>query len=309
MRFQFLALVAMLAPLSVGVPPSAVAEQITFGGATRNFELYRPVRAVANGQNVPLMVVLAETGNTAARVRRTLGLDAIANREGFAVAYVEALNGSWNDGRNRESPQRTPPAGDDVSYIRTLVQQLNARGLGSPGDTAIVGIDGGGMMAYRLACETNGVFSSYAALLANMSVELRKTCQPKERKPMLMLVGTTDTTMPYGGGKLTTTNGIVLSADATFQFWGQINGCSAGEGVTLPDVDQTDGTRIEVLAGRNCAVGADATLYRVVGGGHQLPSRASGSRSTSRGGARTNHDVDTAEIVWQFASGQRSTGH
>jgi polyhydroxybutyrate depolymerase len=300
-RLALFALIAALAPL-----PGA-AEQISFGNATRTYELFRPARQAVAGQGVPLIVVLHETGNTGARIRRTLGLDAIAHREGFAVAYADALNGNWNDGRLGQSqgPQREQRGGDDVGFLSTLVEHLNARGLGSPGDTALVGVDGGGMMVYRFACESRGVFSSYVALLANMPVELRQKCQPAERKPMLIVAGTTDNIMPFGGGKLATTTGMVQSADTTFQYWGQVNGCAAGDVVTLPDLDKNDGTRVELIAAQDCFQDADTVYYRIVGGGHQLPTRSTTTRPIDRSGGKVSHDIDTADLIWQFASGRR----
>ncbi len=286
------------------------AEQMTFGNATRTYELFRPARQVAARNGMPLLVVLHETGGTAVRIRRSLGMDALAQREGFAVAYAQALNGNWNDGRHglgpqRQGSQREQPGADDVGFIRALVTELAGRGVGSLGDAAVVGVDGGGMMVYRLACESTGVFSSYAALLANMPIELRQKCQPAARKPMLILAGTSDAMMPFGGGKLATTSGIVQSADATYQFWGQVNGCGAGEVVTLPDADQSDGTRIEMIAAENCAQNADTVFYRVVGGGHQLPTRPASSRPIDRSGGQMSHDIDTAELIWLFAAGRR----
>jgi polyhydroxybutyrate depolymerase len=299
MRLSVLALLAALAP------HPAAAEQFTFDGVARKYELFRPAKQAAAGQVTPLIVVLHETGGSAARLQRSLGLDAIAHREGFAVAYAEALNGNWNDGRNGGTAKREQRGGDDAGFIQALVQYLTGRGLGVPGDVAVVGVDGGGMMVYRLACESQGVFGSYAALLANMSEELRQTCQPAERKPIMILAGTVDGMMPFEGGKLAATTGLVQSADTTFQYWGQVNGCAAGEVVTLPDLDRNDGTRVEMIAAQNCVGSADTVYYRVVGGGHQLPTRARIAQPVGRTAGKVSHDIDTADLIWQFASGRR----
>lgn len=303
MRFRLAPILALWLPLLAGAGSNA--EEISLGGATRHYELFRPQKLVAAREGMPLMVVLHETGGTAARIRRSLGMDTVAEREGFAVAYPEAQGGAWNDGRNQLGVGRERAGGDDVAFLRALVQQLAAQGLGTPGDAAAVGVDGGGMMVYRLACETSGVFSSYSGLLANMPSDLRQRCQPSARVPMLILAGTEDTFMPFAGGRLPTTPGIVQSGDATFQFWGGVNGCGAGEVVDLPDLDQGDGSRVEVLAGVGCANNADTVYYRVVGGGHQLPTRPASARSVDRGSGKVNHDVDTRDLIWMFVAGRR----
>lgn len=297
-----LILLSLLAVLAVSVP--AGAETLTVGTATRNYELYRPAAQVANGQGMPVMVVLHETGSTGARVRQSFGMDVIARREGFAVAYPDALNGNWNDGRNGVGPRREQAGGDDVAFLRALVQQLSSRGVGTPGDAVVVGIDGGGMMVYRVACDAPGAFSAHVALIANMPTALRERCQAASATRMMILVGTQDSIMPFGGGRLPTTTGIVDPADQTFQFWGQVNRCGAGEVTDLPDLDKSDGTRVERLAAAHCAPRAETVFYRVIGGGHQLPTRPVAPRPVDRGAGKTNHDVDAAELTWMFAAGR-----
>ena len=299
MRLPLFALAALLLALP------ASAEQVTVGGTTRSYELHRPIKISAgnSGQAMPLMIVLHESGGTAARIRRSLNMDVIANREGFAIAYPEALGGGWNDGRFGPARSQGAQSIDDVAFIKTLANQLAARGLGGLGEAAVVGIDGGGMMVYRLACETSGVFSSYAALLANMPTELTQRCASTPT-PMMILAATEDSIMPFAGGRLTGL-GMVQSADQTFQFWGQANRCRPGDVGAMPDLDNRDGSRIEVLTTTNCARGADTVFFRVTGSGHQLPTRPAASRPVDKAAGRINHDADAADLIWMFASGRR----
>jgi poly(3-hydroxybutyrate) depolymerase len=114
--------------------------------------------------------------------------------------------------------------------------------------------------------------------------------------------------MPYKGGKVASASGgVVQSADDTYSYWGQANRCNGpGNPVPLPDLDKGDGTKIELLTAQRCAPRGDTVFLRVVGGGHQLPSRPAVPRgSVDRGTGAANHDIDTAEEIWSFAAGKR----
>lgn len=299
--------IAIGAALS-GLAPSASADSLSVSGSVRTYELHRPPILAANRTNMPLLIILHGGGGSGARVRQYLGMDALATKHGFAVAYPDGLSGSWNDGRFSGDAMKEKVGGDDVAFLKALAQTLGARGIGSKGDAAIAGISNGGMMVYRLACETSGVFSSYVAMLANMPVDLLTSCKPGQPTPMLILAGTSDQIMPYKGGKIASASGgVVRSADETYSYWGQANRCSGpGNPVPLPDLDRNDTTKVELLSAQRCAPRADTVFLRVVGGGHVLPSRPAVQRgSVDRGTGAANHDLDAAEEIWSFAAGKR----
>lgn len=304
MRFALLVAFAALC----GLAQTASADSISVGGIARTYELHRPPILAATKQAMPLLIVLHGIGGSGARVRQYLGMDAVATKQGFAVAYPDAIGGSWNDGRFASEAIKERAGGDDVAFLKALAQTLGGRGIGSRGDAAIAGISNGGLMVYRLACETSGVFSAYVAMLANMPVDLLKTCRPGLPTPMLILAGTGDQIMPYSGGKMASAaGGVVQSADETFRYWGQANRCAGpGNPVPLPDLDKGDGTKVEVLTAQRCASRGDTIFLRVVGGGHQLPSRPAAQRGgADRGTGAANHDIDAAEEIWSFAAGNR----
>ncbi|MCQ7029786.1 hypothetical protein MRO55_25105, partial [Escherichia coli] len=83
-----------------------------------------------------------------------LGMNRVARRERFAVAYPEGINRVWDDAR--------PPImrlgyvvkpGDDVPFILGLVRQLVREGIADPNRIYLAGLSMGGFMTARLACE------------------------------------------------------------------------------------------------------------------------------------------------------------
>jgi polyhydroxybutyrate depolymerase len=86
------------------------------------------------------------------------------------------------------------------------------------------------------------------------------------------------------------------------EFWREQHGCTRQDGKLLPHHDDRDRTRIALVEWSNCKSGARLRLYRVNGGGHQLPSLTAiaDAQSVQRWGLRSR-DMETAEEVWAYA--------
>jgi polyhydroxybutyrate depolymerase len=86
------------------------------------------------------------------------------------------------------------------------------------------------------------------------------------------------------------------------EFWREQHGCTRQDGKLLPHHGDRDRTRIALVEWSNCKSGARLRLYRVNGGGHQLPSLTAiaDAQSVQRWGLRSR-DMETAEEVWAYA--------
>lgn len=91
-------------------------EHLNVGGADRTYFLHIP-ESLADGGSVPLVLVFHGGGDHASTMPNFTHFDAIADREGFLVAYPESFNKSWNDTRGLS------PA-DDVGFIRALIAEV-----------------------------------------------------------------------------------------------------------------------------------------------------------------------------------------
>jgi polyhydroxybutyrate depolymerase len=299
---MFAAKAVMLAFALFGAAAAAHAETMVIDGRERSFRVHQPQAVAKSGKLAPLVVVLHGGGSAGWQMRRWFRMDAVADREGFVVAYPDGIASGWNDGRTAAAARRhagDPP--DDVAFLTALVKALVARGVADPKRVFVTGASNGGMMSYRLACETKGVFAGYAATIANVPKELSESCRPEGPVPMLMMVGTVDGFVPFAGGAiLGGKRGSVISAAETFAFWRVVNRCSgAGKASSLPDRDPTDGSHIELTRAEGCA--APTLLYTVVNGGHQTPSIARGwTPVMDKVLGRANRDLEAAEEIWRF---------
>jgi len=300
------------------VPPSTPsalqARKLNVGTTPRTYQLYLPQGGVR--EPGPVMIVLHGAGGTGARMHTYFGAAPTADRSGFAVAYPDGLNGQWNDGRPpslRYLPQLQDV--DDVGFIAAIAQDLIARRIADPRRIFIVGLSNGGGMALRMACERPDTAAAFGFIAAPAGDLVINACRGGRPRPMLLIHGTKDRTIPYAGGMIRKAAlDRLLSAPEHARFWARRNGCldTVAES-ELPDIDPTDNTRIRRSAYQSCPNGAPVELLTIEGGGHQPPIAKVGAATASGMavgmlGSRS-HDIDATEAMWRFFnSGPQASG-
>lgn len=97
--------VLLSAGAACAAPAGLERRTIPHGGRERTYRLYVPERGADDGSARPLVIALhggGGDGKSFARVRRG-GFHRLADRHGFLVAYPDAVEGHWNDGRGDRS--------------------------------------------------------------------------------------------------------------------------------------------------------------------------------------------------------------
>lgn len=235
---------------------------------------------------------------------------ALADREGLVVAALDGSKGpdgqqGWNDGRPGGEGN---PSTDDVAFARGVVDRLEQEQGVDPTRVYLMGMSNGGVMVFRLALELGRPVAALAAACATMPGD-RPPALPARPTSVLLVEGTADPIMPYGGGEvaiLRKKRGRVLGVDATLAFWRASNHLP-----NLPDVQAiphqgSDPTRvIRSLWGQDG--GPQVELLKVEGGGHAEPSQAKryGWLYGTVAGAQ-NGDLETAEEAWRFFRNKRA---
>ena len=145
-----------------------------------------------------------------------------------------------------------------------------------------------------LVCKAGELFAGIGTVIANMPDGIG-SCAPRPM-PVVMINGTDDPMVPYGGGGvgLGGGRGEVWSVDRTASFFAARDGCDQPSTQALANRDQVDGTAVTRINWSNCRPGASVTLYRVEGGGHALPGRRS---VLPRILGRSNQDIVSAEVI------------
>src|SRR4029079_19567925 len=130
----------------------------------------------------------------------------------------------------------------------------------------------GGLMTLRMACEHANLFAGIGLLISGMSEPEGAVCRPAKPLPLLMLNGTADSLMPYGGGTVAGLDGApgrgpfgVWPAERLVEFFRQLNGCAEPAQISVA-ASHSQG-QVELERSTRCA-GAPVEFYRVVGGSH-----------------------------------------
>jgi polyhydroxybutyrate depolymerase len=279
--------------------------EITVDGLKRTYILHVPPAIRAN-KPLPLIVVLHGTYGTGRKMEIGLGFDPYADERNFYVAYPDAYQdpgkrqtARWNDGRGTiESAYKGI---DDVKFITAMIEDIGAQ---VPLDRArvyVTGASNGGMMTYRLGCETRGLFAGIAPDIGNIPEPIFSTCAPSAPLDLLAINGDKDPFVPFDGGevcpnvpKLFCEKGMVKSQAESVGKFAAANGCDAAAKTETLPVKVQDGTSIELQTYGNCTNGARVEAYVVRNGGHTWPPRESQVES---GGKATGNLDATQEIV------------
>lgn len=308
-RIRFAATLALLASLLALSPAQAgpldgllAARQnqnvkIVVDGRNRNYILHTPATPPAGA--MPLIVVLHGGHGSDGNAQRSFGFDAHADARGFAVAYGDGVRSSWADGRGTTPAEQDGV--DDKRFLAALVADAATRLAIDPARVYLAGMSNGGMMSFRMACETASPFRGYAMVAANVPEPIAPSCAPLATRPVLTINGTEDPLVPpeggdcCGGGPILGQGGRVISVDASAEIFRLAKGCAVTPEIELlpPEVD--DGTYVEQRQWTGC--GSAFLAYRVHGMGHAWPPRS--PRLPSSGSASANLDA-TAEIVRFF---------
>jgi polyhydroxybutyrate depolymerase len=285
-----------------GVRAGEIEGRIRVGGLQRSFLAVLPDGVAP--KRLPTVIVLHGALMNGRWMRKTLGLDPIARKEGILAVYPDGLNRIWNDGRQVQRSLWRRKSVDDVAFLTGLALRLVDDGLADPRRLYLLGVSAGGMMAFRTACSSDGTFAAVGAVLASMPVDVAATCKPAGGVPMMVINATDDPLIPWRGGALGPKgqHGAVISTMETVDFWRRNNGCEGQAAKRLlPDKNAADGSTVGAEQYTSCRSGAPVVLVTVEGGGHVPP----GANIPARGLVtaflgKENMDISAADLSWKF---------
>ncbi len=225
-------------------------------GSTRDFGVFEP-------QGVPTDAVFVLDSYSLvlpeARHPRSILIER-ARDLGFLVVAPKGIDDTWNVEICCGSA--LVAASDDVTYIENVADFVGEKyDLPAP-RLHLVGWSGGGMMAYRMACEASSKFGDIAIV---EGVLLTKPCAPSIGVDLLHLHQTADPDVPYGGTRKSpvAVGGILPSVQRGFTRW------LVGQSCTEPLIE-VDGP-IETRSAK-CRDRTTARLVTIEGGSGEWPA-------------------------------------
>ena len=272
-------------------PAAAAAGGVTIasGGSPRTAILVEH-RRLKKGRR-PAIIVLRAARKQGARLRRSLSLEEMARTSGAVLVYPEPLSGHWADASG-------PEANRDVRFVRDLIAKLVSHGIANPSKLFLAGVEGGGTLALRLACDGKPKFAGVAILASSLPSGLEASCVPPGPIPLLVISGGPDPLVAHqdGNESLPQDKGEQFSVDKTVGIFGKAAGCTGGMTRTVfPSKDIHNGAHAYLDKLNNCAVPVE--VIRIEGGGHTPPGA---QIEAGVGISLTNGDVNSAKLVWEF---------
>ncbi|MFT5584205.1 MAG: polyhydroxybutyrate depolymerase [Cognaticolwellia sp.] len=252
-------------------------------GLERSFELYYPENLP---ENAALVLAFHGYGGSATGLQGYSGLDAVAEREGFVVAYPQGVtdrsgNPYWEVGYAFHNGEV-----DDVGLALDLVALLQADLGTDPERVYATGMSNGGDMSYQLACQAGDTFSAVAPVAGCLMGVVQDSCTATQTS-LMEIHGTQDTTTPWAGDPDGSDGwGPYLGTQESVGHFVDVYGLGAPVVEELPDLSESDGSQVRLYQWGSGAL--QVRLYEVQGGKHDWP------------GAGGNQDIDSAEEIWSF---------
>lgn len=279
-------LLVVVAAVGAGIAmwPRGGADSIVtvkVGDTPRVFRLHVPGRL---SRPAPLVLSFHGWGSSAAQHQLLTGFDALADREGFVVAYPEGIGAMASFNAVVCCGEAVRRGVDDVALAREVIAEVE-RQLPIDGRRVYAtGFSNGGFLAHRLACLLSEELAAVASVGAS---DPTPDCVPAQAISVLELHGTRDDRVRWEGGGL----GQFIAIEPALRGWAKRAGCGEAREVTLSKGE----ARCE--AWRWCAGGAEVALCRIEGGGHTWP----GGPDVPELGATTS-DLDATREIWRFLS-------
>jgi polyhydroxybutyrate depolymerase len=291
-------LCAIAAAMTLWTKPAdaqrGVRVALTHQGRIREYLLHVP--ASTRGA---LVLVFHGGGQTAAQQQEISGFDALADREQFIVAYPDAVEKVWRDGRDLLGlglgiNERDV---DDVGFAKAVVADIAKTHAFDRARVFATGFSNGGILANRLGCEAADTFAAIAPVAGTPAKSLVASCHPSAPVGVVGIHGVADPSVPFAG------NSQVEGSRATQELWRTLNGCSARvTTASLPTIVRDD-TAVDRRAYQGCRGNADVVWYEIQGGGHRWPPHhEEGLRETLalRENGVSSRNINASEVIWSF---------
>lgn len=297
-----LALLALLSlPCAASGLDGLTQLKVTHGGRERTAWVAAP-KGKAKGV---LLFLSGRQGLPKMRAITRRELERRAAADGFVVAYPEALDFIYNDGRAFPNFPSQAQNVDDSGFIWALTARLAREHGAADGPVYAVGFAAGGLMVQRLVCENDGRLKGAVSVAGTLARPLARACADAHPVPVMLVAGDADPFNDWKKGRIhifDIEQGRVLSPERLLALWGGTFSCAEPKRRLLPDADPEDGTRTLLTERRGCRNGARLRLYTVRGGGFSWPGGDPVDLEIVVG--PTGRDFDTSKAAWDFLRGR-----
>jgi len=194
------------------------------------------------------------------------------------------------------SEEKRPAPADDIAFFNQMLDDLGTKFSVDTSRIYAVGLSEGGFMSLRVGCAMSDRIAAIAAAGAAMPKTM--VCLPSRPVPLVMINGTSDPVVPYGGGTEHNLELSTVSVEDSAKAWAKIDRCAEKpERSKLPERAK-GGMETKVDTYTGCQQNAQVVLYSVKGGGNTWPGGEQYEVEKTIG--RTSQDINANDVIWSF---------
>jgi polyhydroxybutyrate depolymerase len=296
-----IALAGTLAGLAAREPSPGTTTRHTLeaGGLRRSYAVHAPPE-LAGEKSAPLVFVFHGSGDDGLGMESFGKFSALADRAGFVAVYPDAISRNWNDGREAGAILSQLNRVDDVAFVGAMIRALKQTRRIDPNRIFAAGFSNGGIFVHYLASQLSEPLAAIADVSGGIAEPLAPKFRPAAPVSVLMIHGTKDPMVPYGGGDVDFGGfGRIIDTEAALRLWTRSIGAKAPPRTgALPDADPRDQCRGTWTRWSGEKAGIELLLYRIEGGGHTWPGGPQFLPAAVIG--PVCRDFDATEAIWNF---------
>ena len=251
--------------LSLLTPAHAGTNNII--GGDRPVEVHYP-SALQNP--APLLILLHSASTSGSHLEKYTKLASIAKKNGIIYIAPDGMTNPygkrfWN--ASKSCCNRFKQEVDDVAYIDSLIEEINAKTPVDPKRIYLIGHSNGAFMSFTYACKTDKV----AAIVAIAgAMDVNPDCTPATPVSLLNIHGTADKTIKVDGGVMN--DFAYTSAATTVDKFVAVNRCAQATAEKKdfePSIKGSETTIFDYV----CGTHAELQYWKIADGSHrpQLP--------------------------------------
>jgi polyhydroxybutyrate depolymerase len=275
-----------------------ISRRIMVGEQARTYTLHVPASASEQGA---ALVIAFHGGTGAGRSMAALsGFSALADREGFLVAYPDGLQGHWRDGRAMPRGM-TDEHADDVAFVAALLDDAAKFHTIDSRRIFAAGMSNGAIFSHYVALKMPERIAAIAAVAGGIATGIAADFKPAAPVSVLIIHGRDDPLVLYNGGPVSRTHGSIVPTERAVRLWLAADGISSTPQTrrtvsAKPAGDCTEHWQ-SWSGGRNASA---VTLIALDGGGHTWPGGRQYLPKIVVGAVCP--ELDATRTIWEFFS-------
>jgi len=237
-------------------------------GTTRHYRLHAPAGYDPNRPS-PLVIALHPYPGDGLSLSRMVGLDELAARENFLVAYPDGINRGFN-------ALVCCGTADDVGFLTALTEHLIQTWRVDPDRVYLTGISNGGDLSFRAAVEASGRFAAIGVVSGGFIGDRAAADDYAPTRPVSAIT--------FIGGQ----DRYADDFRTGIGTWQRRLRCTPVTPAPPPPATGVAHTRAR------CADGSDVEVYLIEQMGHAWPG------ATAGGMAAPDAGVVATDLIWSF---------